>query len=143
MEGFFEKYFENKSWDGRSEEILRSIKRKKRQKKKWYHLGRWTGISDQPTEDKMWEWLSRFQVDFLCDSSGVFHMARNTKELSGGEAKRQLDVVIKRRTEGEADDEEKHNWKDVRVIGELKQSEQDFKPLLLQLSRYARDVFTA
>ena len=144
VDGFFEKYFRNKSWDGKSEEILRSIKRKKKkQTKKWYHLGRWTGISDRPTEDRMWEWLSCFQAEFLCDSYGVFHVGRNTKELSGGEARRQLDVVMKKRTKEDIDDEEKHNWKDVRVIGELKQSEQDFKPLLLQLSRYARDVFTA
>ena len=58
VEGFFEKYFLNKSWDEKSEEILMSIKRKKKkQKKKWHHLGRWTGISDRPTEDRMWEWL--------------------------------------------------------------------------------------
>lgn len=143
VEGFFVKYFENKSWDGKSEKIFRAIKRGKKQKKKWYHVGRWTGISDRPSEERMWEWLSRFQAEFLHDSSGVFCVARNTKELSGGEAKRQLDVVMKKRTEEEVLDEEKHNWKDVCVIGELKQSENDFKSLLLQLSRYARDVFTA
>ena len=144
VEGFFEKYFENKSWHGKSQEILRSIKRKKRQKKKkWYHVGRWTGISDRPSEDRMWQWLSCFQAEFLYDSSGVFCVARNTKELSGGETKRQLDVIMKKRTEEEVYDKEKHNWKDVCVIGELKQSENDFKPVLLQLSRYARDVFTA
>ena len=49
---------------------------------------------------------------------------------------------MKMRTDGNNDAEHRHDWKYVRVIGELKQSEQDFKPLLLQLSRYARDVFT-
>jgi hypothetical protein len=57
----------------------------------------------------MWEWLSCFQAEFLRNSSGVFRVARNTKELSGGEAKRQLDVAMKKRTEEEIDNEEKHN----------------------------------
>lgn len=54
-----------------------------------------------------------------------------------------MDVAVKKRTEEEIDGEEKHDWKDVRVISELKQSEHDFKPLLLQLGRCAQDVFTA
>ena len=36
-----------------------------------------------------------------------------------------------------------HDWRDVHVIGEHKQSKDNFKSLLLQLSRYMRDVFTA
>ena len=73
----------------------------------------------------------------------MFYKAKNTKELTGGERKRQLDVVLKRRAKVGMDNEEKHNWKYVLVLGKLKQSEQDFEPLLLQLSRYVRDVFTA
>ena len=37
----------------------------------------------------------------------------------------------------------KHHWKDVHVIGEHKQSKDGPKSLLLQLSRYMRDVSTA
>lgn len=37
----------------------------------------------------------------------------------------------------------KHDWKDVRVIGELKRSKWPFKKILLQLARYIRDVWTA
>ena len=42
----------------------------------------------------MWEWLSHFQSNFLSDSSGVFHKAKNRKELAAGEAKRQLDEEV-------------------------------------------------
>ena len=143
VDGFFEKFFEDKSRERRSKVILRSVKRKKKQGQKWYDGNRWTGITDQPEEEVMWEWLSRFQLEFLSNSPGLFYAARNTKELTGAEAKRQLDVLMKMRTDGNNDAEHRHDGKDVRVIGELNQSEQDFKPLLLQLSRYARDVFTA
>ena len=53
VEGFFQKYFENKSWERRSNVILRSIKRKKGQGRNWYDSNRWIRISDQP-EEEMW-----------------------------------------------------------------------------------------
>ena len=83
----------------------------------------------------MWDWLSRFQTEFLSKSPGLFYAAKNSRNLIGPEAKRQLDVLMKMRTGGNSDGQHRHDWKDVRVTGELKQSEQDFKPLLLQLSR--------
>ena len=141
--GFFEKYFDEKNWERRSKVILRSVTRKTKQRQSWYDSKRWAGIIDQPEEEEMWGWFSRFQKEFLSKSPGVFYAARNTKDLTGAEAKRQLDVLMKRRANVDCDGEHRHDWKDVLVIGELKQSEQDFKPVLLQLSRYARDAFTA
>ncbi|KAH8744658.1 hypothetical protein F5883DRAFT_439246 [Diaporthe sp. PMI_573] len=35
-----------------------------------------------------------------------------------------------------------HDWKDVRVIGELKESNRDKNGTLLQISRYVRDAFS-
>lgn len=60
--------------------------------------------------------------------------------FTGAEARRQLDLFIKRKSDRV---ETTHKWKDVRVIGEHKQSKDDFKTLLLQLGRYMRDLFTA
>ncbi|KAL9099679.1 MAG: hypothetical protein Q9163_004853 [Psora crenata] len=37
----------------------------------------------------------------------------------------------------------KHDWKDLRVIGQLKSSKWPFKNILLQLAKYMRDAFTA
>ena len=143
VDGFFEKYFESKSWERRSKVILGSVRRRTKQRQKWYHSKRWTGIPDEPTETETWNWLSGFQAVFLSNTRGIFYAAKHMKDLYGAEAKRQLDVLMKKRTEAESESESKHDWKHVHVIGELKQSAQDFKPLLLQLSRYARDIFTA
>ena len=107
---------------------------------KRYRGGRWTDFSSQSDEDAEWDWLSRFQDKHLSDSRGILYTTESTSDLTGGEAQRQLDIFVKRRgieTSG------KHDWKDVRVIGELKRSKWPFKKILLQLARYIRDVWTA
>ena len=54
--------------------------------------------------------------------------------------KDQLDVLVKKRARSDACG--KHDWKDILVLGELKQSAQDLKSLLLHLTRYVRDTYT-
>ena len=108
--------------------------------KKKYRGGRWTDFPDPPDEDAVWDWLSRFQDKHLLDSHGIFYTTETTSDLTGGEARRQLDIFIKRRG---IENKGKHNWKDVRVIGELKQSKWNLKKILLQLARLIRDAFTA
>ncbi|KAL1978298.1 hypothetical protein VTN31DRAFT_1157 [Thermomyces dupontii] len=61
------------------------------------------------------------------------------RDLIGGEAARQIDVILKRKNRSPSDT--KHNWRDIEVIGELKASEHSVKCPLVQLARYARDVF--
>ncbi|KAI4219804.1 MAG: hypothetical protein L6R40_008711 [Gallowayella cf. fulva] len=127
VDGFFEKYFEGRRWSHKTEAIYNAVSKK-------CTGGRWTDFPDPPDEDAMWDWLSRFQDEHLSDSRG------STGDLAGGEAQRQLDLFVKRRgieTSG------KHDWKDVRVIGELKRSKWTLKKILLQLARYIRDAFTA
>ncbi|KAL9018480.1 MAG: hypothetical protein Q9185_004220 [Variospora sp. 1 TL-2023] len=131
--GFFEKYFKERPWSHETEAIYNTVK-------KQYTGGRWTDYPDPPNEDAVWDWLSRFQDEYLSDTRGVLYTTKSTSDLTGGEAQRQLDVFVKRRgieTSG------KHDWKDVRVIGELKQSKWTLKNILLQLARYMRDAFTA
>ena len=131
--GFFEKYFDGRQWSRKSKEIYNAVK-------KQYKAGRWTDFPDPPDEDAVWNWLSRFQDHHLSDSPGVFYTTENTSDLTGGEARRQLDVFTKRRG---IENNGKHDWKNVRVIGELKQSKWELKKILLQLARYMRDAFTA
>ena len=79
----------------------------------------------------MWPWPSL--LTFLVQTE-------SSKDLAGAEARRQVDIFTKRRSNASGS---AHNWKDVEVIGELKTSEDpDFKSLLLQLGRYMRDVFS-
>lgn len=87
----------------------------------------------------MWDWLSRFQGKYLSDSPGIFYTTESTGDLTGGKVRRQLDVFIKQRG---IESNVKHDWKDVHVIGELKQPKWDLKKILLKLARYMRDVFT-
>ena len=131
--GFFSKYFEGKVWTQRSKEIYNIVKSR--------HVdGRWTDFPDPPVQNAVSEWLFRFQDEFLSDARGVYYTTKKTSELTGAEAPRQLDLFVKRRSEIASTT---HDWKDVHVIGEHKQTKDHLKPLLLQLSRYMRDVFTA
>ena len=127
--GFFEKYFEGQRWSRRSKAIYNAVKKQ--------YKGE-IGFPDPPAGDDVWGWLSRFQDDYLSESRGAYYTTKRTSELTGAEAKRQLDVFIKR---PDIKQNGAHNWTDVRVIGEFKQSEKGFKGLFLQLATYMRDTF--
>ena len=133
VDGFFEKYFEGRPWSCKSKAIYNAMK-------KQYRSGRWIDFPDPPDEDAVWDWLSSFQDTHLSDSRGVLYTTESTSDLIGGEAQRQLDLFIKRRG---SEASGKHDWKDVCVLGELKQSKWHLKKILLQLARYIRDAFTA
>ncbi|KAL8740279.1 MAG: hypothetical protein Q9190_006997 [Brigantiaea leucoxantha] len=131
--GFFEKYFEGRPWSRRSKVIYDAMK-------KQYKGRRRTDFSDLPDEDAVWDWLSRFQNEYLSDSHGIFYVTESKSDLGGGIAQRQLDLFVKRR---DTEASQKHDWKDVCVIGELKQSKCSLKKLLLQMARHMRDTFAA
>nr|KMM70583.1 hypothetical protein CPAG_06894 [Coccidioides posadasii RMSCC 3488] len=67
------------------------------------------------------------------------------KDLVGSEAERQVDLLLKARPQVQGDSGEKHDWKDIRVVGELKKSSDEIrtKGTLLQLARYVREVYIA
>jgi Fungal protein kinase len=128
--GFFSKYFEGKDWTERTREIYRAVQNR--------HVdGRWTDFPETPMQNAVIEWLFRFQEEFLVDARGSY--CTSSKDLTGAEARRQLDVFVK--PAGENTSMMVHDWKDVEVIGELRESDKDWKAKLLQLSRYMRDVF--
>ncbi|KAL9100405.1 MAG: hypothetical protein Q9163_004215 [Psora crenata] len=70
----------------------------------------------------------------------MYFTTSSSAELTGAEAKRQLDLFIKRRTD-KIDAE--HNWKDVRVIGEHRVTKEPWRNKFLQVGRYVRDVYFA
>ncbi len=124
--GFFSKYFEGKDWTEQTKKIYRAVQGQKAG-------GRWTEFPDPPVQDAVVEWLFHFQEEFLSDAGGVYYTSESSKDLTGAEARRQLDIFIKRKSNASGT---VHNWKDVRVIGEHKTSNsKDFKPLLLQLGQ--------
>ena len=133
--GFFSKYFEGKDWIEQTKEIYRTVQEQQASR-------RWTEFPDQPVESAVVEWLLRFQDEFLSDSQGIYYTTESSKDLTGGEARRQIDIFIKRRS---TVSRKAHNWKDVQVVCEHKKSDgsDKFKSRLLQIGRYMRDVFTA
>lgn len=133
VEGFFAKYFEGNKWSKRSKEIYEAMKDR--------HVhGQWTDFPNPPGEHAVWNWLSQIQSEYLTEARGIYYKTSTTNELVGGEARRQLDLFIKRRTDTV---DTSHDWKDVRVIGEYRVTLKEWKNKFLQICRYVRDVFSA
>ena len=132
VEGFFSKYFEGKPWTERTKEIYQAVQER--------HVdGRWTDFPQTPVQNDVCKWWFDFQDEFLSSERGVYYTS-TTKDLMGCEAKRQIDLFVKPNNEKLS--KAVHDWKDVEVIGELKESNKDKKATLLQISRYVRDVFS-
>ena len=131
VEGFFEKYFEEKRWSRRSKGIYNTVKKR-------YVDGRWTDFPDPPTENDVWSWLSHLQDEVLTKSQNVMYRAKRTSDLTGTEPSRQMDIFFKRRSKPV---DAKHDWKDVLVIGEHKKAGGHLKHDLVQLSGFVREVF--
>lgn len=93
------------------------------------------------TEDAVWKWISHLQEKHLDMQQvrGVYYTTSSKKDLTGSVGERQLDLFMKG---CEAPASGRHNWAQVRVVGEHKDSA-DKTGKFLQLARYARDVFSA
>ena len=127
--GFFRKYFQEKAW---SKSIYSAVEKR-----------RLKGRIDLPkstTQEGFWEWLYGFQKKFLQNTRSSYYASEKSRDFTGAEAKRQIQFFMKRRSDAASTT---HNWKDILVIGEHKQSKSDFKFLLIQLSRYMRNIFNA
>jgi len=73
------------------------------------------------------------------DAPGTYYTTKSTMNMISGEAPRQLEIFLKNKSVTTLN----HDWKDVLVIGEHKQSHHGRKELLLQITRYMRNVFTS
>jgi hypothetical protein len=131
--GFFEKYFEDKDWSSRAQHVYESVK-------KQYRDNKWVNLADSPDQTRMLDWLFSLQDDLLSNEQHYYCTTKSTKELTGGEARRQIDLVVRRKNKESSEAE--NIRKDIAVIGELKTSNHDgVKRPLIQLAVYARDVF--
>ncbi|KAF2458841.1 serine/threonine-protein kinase Sgk2 [Lineolata rhizophorae] len=130
--GFFEKYFEGKDWTRRASDVYESMKGR-------HVSGKWANLPNSPTQTEVLDWLFQLQNDLLSKERRRYYTIKVPKELTGAEAQRQIDLIVKRNT-GELSDT-KHDWRDIEVIGELKASNNNKKATLVQLGRYVRDVF--
>jgi Fungal protein kinase len=135
VERFFEKYFEGKDWTRRALGVYEAIKDQ--------HVnGVWTDLHDLPVQAKVLKWWFQFQNDFLSTEQRCYYSIKNPKDLVGAEPRRQVDLILKRKNGHPPDADAVHDWRDIEVIGELKESNSDKKGTLLQIGRYVRDVFS-
>ncbi|KAG5289424.1 serine/threonine protein kinase Sgk2 [Histoplasma ohiense] len=131
--GFDAKYFRNTSWEEKFIDIYKKIQERDD-----------TGLSDfpnPPIQNDVLDWWFRLQNTFLTETRGMYFSTEGKKSLKVSEAERQVDVLMKVRA-GD-DPVPRHSWKDIRVVGELKQSNYNKKGTILQMERYVRDVFAA
>ncbi|OAX79434.1 hypothetical protein ACJ72_06245, partial [Emergomyces africanus] len=112
--GFDAKYFRNTSWEGKFTGIHKKIQERDD-----------TGLSDFPDpsiQNDVLDWLFRLQNTISAETRGIYFSTEGKKSLKDSEAERQTDI---------------------RVVGELKQSNYNKKGTILQMERYVRDVFAA
>ncbi|KAL1954026.1 hypothetical protein VTO42DRAFT_1804 [Malbranchea cinnamomea] len=88
----------------------------------------------------MQDWLFQLQDDLLSKERRRYYTINDARDLVHDEAQRQIDLVVKRK--GGSQSAANHDLKDIEVIGELKASDKRVKEPLVQLARYARDVFS-
>ena len=135
--GFFEKYFDKPDRAAQVDKIFQATMAQ-------YSNGRWADFPNPPSQAPVLNWFFQFQSRFLPNQRGVYCTSHN-QSLAGLEAKRQLDLLVMRRyLEASAlAPTAKLDWKDVWVLGELKEGQHHFKALLVQLATYAREVFAS
>lgn len=133
--GFFKKHFEDKAWSSRAQHVYETIKKQ--------HIdNKWVNLAGSPDQSRLLDWLFSLQDHLLSEEQRYYCTTKPTKELTGGEACRQIDLVVRRKNRESSEAEDIR--KDVAVIGELKASNHDgVKRPLVQLAVYARDVFAS
>ena len=131
--GFYEKYFEGRSWSPTVEKIVRAAKPQ-------VVDGRWTEYPNPPSQTAFLDWFWTFQTQFLQGTRGTYDTSHNTP-LAGSDWKRQPDLFLTPSRTTKRDG--KYNWTDVQAIGELKKSEnpKEFKKELIWFCGHAREVF--
>ncbi|KAF7867283.1 hypothetical protein EAF04_005366 [Stromatinia cepivora] len=131
--GFYERYFEGKSWADNARDIYEVSRAR-------YTENRWTGWPEPSFQIKFFEWLMKFQDAIFSGLSRKYYTSAN-KVLRGSDANRKLDIFLASADAALPDSE--HDWSNVFVIGEHKKNpDQDRSTeTLVQLAGYAYEVF--
>ncbi|KAI1357222.1 serine/threonine-protein kinase Sgk2, partial [Xylaria arbuscula] len=130
--GFCDKFFNTKSWDKRTNEILKGVIAE--------HDGnRWNGFPSVPAEQPVWDWLRSLEDRCLGDAPHKLHTTKTAHQFK--ERKGQMDLFFQTPASEASGPFE---YKRVLVVGEQKLSYDTgrFKADFLQLTRLVRGVFT-
>ncbi|EEH04621.1 conserved hypothetical protein [Histoplasma capsulatum G186AR] len=136
VEGFFDKYFEEKDWSDKADTICRRVLDPDSD-------SNWAQFPDPPTQDNVLAWWFRLQEDLLLQSRSTYYTTASKADLTGSQAERQVDLLLRAR--GGSPLQNKHDWTDILVVGELKKPKEKIrtKATLLQISCSVREVFAA
>jgi hypothetical protein len=131
--GFFERYFERKTWSNKVGDIYEESRAQ-------YTEGRWSGWPEPSLQGPFFEWFMTFQ-DTVLSGLGYRYYTSANKVLRGSEADRKLDIFLTPADAAPPDGE--HDWSKVLVIGEHKRNPDEDRSIatLVQLAGYAREVF--
>jgi hypothetical protein len=133
VRGFYERYFEGKSWTNNARDMYEESGAQ-------YAEGHWRGWSEPSIQAPFFKWFLNFQDAVLTGLHRRYYTSAN-KVLRGSEADRKLDIFLTRADVALPDGE--HDWSNVLVIGEHKSNpdEDRLTKTLVQLAGYAREVF--
>ncbi|KAJ2996584.1 hypothetical protein NUW58_g927 [Xylaria curta] len=129
--GFWDKFFDPKSWRREQKAMLKGIMTA--------HDGeKWTDFPTTPDEKPVWHWLRSLEERFLADAPYKLHTTKTANQFK--ERKGQMDIFLQTRA---TETSSTFCYKDVLVIGKQKKSYDTsrFKADLLQLTHYVRGVF--
>jgi hypothetical protein len=129
--GFWDKFFDPKSWRKEQNAMLKGILT--------VHDGkRWTDFPTVPDEKPVWDWLRSLEEHFLDGAPYKLHTTRTANQFQ--ERKGQMDLFLQKPAIKAGN---MFWYKHVLVVGEQKKSYDTsrFKADLLQLTRYVRSVF--
>ncbi|KAG5302196.1 serine/threonine protein kinase Sgk2 [Histoplasma ohiense] len=136
VEGFFDKYFEEKNWSDKADTICRCVLDPDSN-------SNWAQFPDPPTQSNVLAWWFHLQEDLLSESRSIYYTTASKADLTDSQAEQQVDLLLRAR--GGSPLQNKHNWTDILVVGELKKPEEKLgtKATLLQIGCYVREVFAA
>ena len=131
--GFYERYFEGKSWANQARDIYEESRAQ-------YAEGRWSSWLEPSLQSPFFEWFMKFQDTLFSGLRRKYYTSAN-KVLRGSEADRKLDIFLTPTDVALPDGE--HDWSNVLVIGEHKQNPDEDRSIktLVQLAGYVREVF--
>ena len=132
--GFYEKYFEGKSWSS-------SVARFAQKVNPPVLDGRWAGYPHPPTQTAFLKWFGEFTRTFPSEIRNQYYTSFN-KPIHGSGCNRQPNIFLTPRNTCMF--QRKYYWRDVRVIGKLNESVSSENRLeIAQFCGYAREVFTS
>jgi hypothetical protein len=128
VSGFYEKYFENKPWSSKAEQIAWTVSQEK--------VDEWSLFAPSPAHHSFLERFSHFQSKLL-DGRNSFHISLG--QSPGDQQPPSLFLAPTRAREDGRD----YSWTDVLVIGEVSQAQETCRQQFLHLCGHAQKVFTS